>query len=127
MCEAYVWSYKHPDEARAIYQRWEEGNLSFSMEVLFEEAECSVCGERFASANDYCEHLDERFSAGSETDRILRGLNFIGSGVVGKPADVRALPLALASDSSYTEAFAKMMEYLNIPLSEVVKFYKGRS
>ena len=93
--DGVIYKYKFPAYATEMTQRHEEGNLLFSMEVWFEEAECSVCGGKYAQSSDYCEHLKGRMLEGSTASRVLRGLTFGGAGVVEKPADEDASSVSL--------------------------------
>ena len=96
--DGVIYKYKFPAYAAEMTKRHEEDDLLFSMEVWFEEAECSVCGGRFASSADYCEHLQGRMMEGSTASRILRGLTFGGAGVVDNPADEDAASVTLGSE-----------------------------
>jgi hypothetical protein len=102
-CLAAISKYKYKDYAKIIAERHAAGNLFFSMETYFKEAECSICHELFANSEDYCEHLKTRFEPESKASRILRGLTFAGAGVVDNPADVLAGSLALASSNHEEE------------------------
>lgn len=96
-----VSKYKYPSQAEEMIDRHEKGELFFSMETYFKEAECSSCGGLFTKGSDsYCDHLKARYSAGSSTHRILRGLTFAGDAVVRRPADEMAESLALAKDQN---------------------------
>lgn len=88
---------KYPERAKEIVERYEAGKLYFSMETYFKAAECSVCGQKFAGgSHTYCDHLQKRFSEGSQASRVLRGLTFAGDAIVENPADINAESLAIA-------------------------------
>ena len=97
--DGVIYKYKFPAYAAEMKQRHDDGELLFSMEVWFEEAECSVCGESFANSADYCEHLKGRMLEGSTANRILKGLTFGGAGVVDRPADEEAESVSLGAEN----------------------------
>lgn len=98
-CLAAVSKYKYPKYAQEIIDRHENGDLFFSMEVWFKEAQCSICEEVFSTGEEgYCSHLKDRYSEGSMADRLLRELTFAGAGCVESPADIQAESLAIASE-----------------------------
>lgn len=101
VCMAAISKYKYKSYAMEMMDRFNEGNLKFSMETFFKGAECSNCNQYFSGAEEtYCNHLKDRFSAGNSTARILRGLTFAGCGVVANPADIMAESLALAKEDN---------------------------
>lgn len=91
----YKWLF--PEKAEIIEKRYEEGNLNISMETWFDEAECTICGETYASEKDYCSHLKARYSV-ADNKRILKGITFGGAGIVENPADEDANGLAVAKE-----------------------------
>ncbi len=99
---AVMYKYMFPDEAEEIKKRHEKGTLRISMETWFDEAECSVCGEKYDSPIDYCSHLRTRYSV-ADHKRILRGITFGGGGIVKNPADKNAKSLSLASKADGQE------------------------
>lgn len=96
LCDAAIYKYQFPVQAQIMKERFDSGDLKFSMETWYEAAECSSCGQKFDKSQDYCEHLNNRVSASSTTSRILRGLTFGAAGVVKNPADVDAVGLSVA-------------------------------
>jgi len=101
-CAAVVYKYKYPKEAQAIAKRYENDDLYVSMEVFFSKFECSECHKIYDLHIDshpiLCEHLANRFNAGSQTYRILHDLLFAGAAIVENPADVMAEVLSVAND-----------------------------
>lgn len=95
VCQAAIWEYKNPTEAKIMRERQANGKLYFSMENKFGKAICSKCQQAFASAYDYCDHLLTRIQTKSVT-RIFQDSNMVGAGVVQIPADEGAGTLALA-------------------------------
>jgi len=93
---AAISKYKYRDLTKEMLQRYQNENLFFSMETWYKEAECSVCNAVFAHGEEYCDHLTDRFAAGSGAVRMLHGLVFAGAGVVEVPADELALPISIA-------------------------------
>lgn len=97
-CIAAISKYKFKTYAEQILNRYNKGELFFSMETWFKEAQCSVCDEVFSTGEEgYCNHLSNRLAEGSSAARILRQITFAGAAVVENPADVQAGALALAS------------------------------
>lgn len=123
-CEGAIWKFKFPRETREILQRHEDGKLFFSMEVYFQEAECSVCGEKFQKTVDYCEHLINRFAAGSETHRILHGLNFGGAAITKNPADRDAVGFAKANKIITLDSIIQIGKIKQFDLKDYVQFFK---
>jgi hypothetical protein len=110
VCAAAIWKYKFPEYAKEMRSRYTEGNLKFSMEVWFDEAECSTCRKIFPAKGEYCHHLQSRYN--NETSRILVNLNFGGTGIVEQPADEDADALAIASKNKKIERSENRMEEL---------------
>lgn len=96
VCQAAIWEYKNPVEARKMRDRQKEGKLFFSMENQFGLASCSICKQTFTSVFEYCDHLLTRRQTGIAS-RIFINSNFVGAGVTPNPADVYAKSIALAS------------------------------
>jgi archaellum component FlaC len=94
---AAISKFKYPSYAKEILERYAKGNLFFSMEVWFKEAECSACKSIFKPGEPYCNHLLTRFEPGTAVNRILHKLVFAGAGVVEAPADKMAVPISVAS------------------------------
>jgi len=118
---AAIWKYKHPQRASEMMRRFAEGNLFFSMEVWFDEAQCSSCNKVFESKAraSVCSHLQSRFGTFSQTSRILKGLTFGGAGVVEEPADPLAVGLAVANrKAKSTMEGVKLMEDIQKELQE---------
>lgn len=107
VAKAAIWEYKFPTESNIMRERASKKQLFFSMENLFDKAECSECGETFESQYKYCDHLLLRRQQGNAS-RIFQGSNFIGSGVVKNPADRGSKHLALAS-KDMSLAFASLI------------------
>lgn len=104
-CYGYIWKYKHPTEAQATYQRYIDGNLTFSMETWFDKAECSECKGEFKKPDKYCDHLLSRYETHA-VSRKLHGLNFGGAGIVKKPADKKATgDLVVAKEINNKESY----------------------
>jgi len=93
------------DEAELLILRAEKGTLKFSMECMFESAQCSECNEVYDSPIDYCEHLWHRYDEASATGRILLGVTFVGGAYVKHPAEDNAVLLDL-KDFSEEEVMA---------------------
>ena len=110
---AAVWKYKYREFAQQMLERYDRGNLQFSMEVWFRGVTCLVCGEAYDNdqEGDFCEHLDHLYkSKASGTvptdEKISRQLNeicFGGAGVVDTPADELADCVAVASEINKKE------------------------
>lgn len=90
--ELYV---QESEPARLAYKLMKRGILAqVSMECLYEEGECSICGKRVKDKKDYCVHL--RKYKGGEYDgkpvfEILRGVTFDGVALLDrKGADENA-------------------------------------
>lgn len=95
VCDAVIYQFKFPEIAEEIRDRFSKNDLSFSMECWFEKAECSICGESFSIASEYCDHLQDRKASGAT--RILREITFGGAAVVESPADEDAVGLTVAA------------------------------
>lgn len=108
VCQAAIWEYKNPEEARIMRSRNESGLLFFSMENKFGSAQCSECNEVYSSVYDYCDHLLSRRHPNSNAARTFVNSNYVGAGVVGGPGDPDAKTLALAheEDKAHLYLFA---------------------
>jgi len=106
-----IYQYKFPEYAAEMIERESKDELFFSMEVWFNEAECSECQAVATASSDYCEHLKARFTPGSSAARILRGLTFGGAGVVEHPADEDAVSTSLGGETNESNA----KEDINMP------------
>jgi len=94
-----IYKYKFPAYAAEVIKRHENNNLFFSMEVWFDQAECSVCQAVFEKKADYCDHLKARGLPESTTNRVLKGLTFGGTGVVENPADKDANSISIGEEN----------------------------
>lgn len=96
------------DQAELLLMRAEKGTLKFSMEAMFTQSQCSVCGEVYDSPVDFCEHLWHRFDPSSTASRILLGVKFVGGAYVKVPAEPNAVLLNIEdfSEAGITAAAA---------------------
>lgn len=97
--ELYVHESEH---ARLAHKLMRKGIIAqVSMECDYAEGECSVCGKRVKSKNDYCTHLRKMKggeSGGKPVYEILHGVTFTGLGLLDrKGADENARILQVAS------------------------------
>jgi len=76
----FMWADRFPQEAAQI----QAGQLSLSIEAEADQASCSICGQSFAGARDYCSHLSNQFKSGAV--RRMSKLKAVGGGVVRRPA-----------------------------------------
>lgn len=90
LCAGVVWKRRYPELAQKMMERYSKGELFYSMEVWFKQAECSVCHGTYAHADDYCSCLRLRHSSVGKANRILHGISFAGAGVTERPADKNA-------------------------------------
>jgi hypothetical protein len=98
-----VWVNRNRDRAEEMKDRSASGNLAWSMETFFNGFECSECSQEFSISDAECEHLENRHTFGSDTGRILTGLNFCGAATVKNPADSEAKNVALGKKMSEEE------------------------
>lgn len=96
LCAGVVWKRRYPELARKMVERYNEGELFYSMEVWFKQAECSVCHGTYTHADDYCTCLKLRHSSIGKANRILHSIAFAGAGVTEKPADKNASNVKLS-------------------------------
>ena len=75
-----IWADRFPESADGV----RTGRLKLSIEADANNAECSICGEVFGRAIDYCEHLLDK--ARHNASRILHGLRAVGGGLTPRPA-----------------------------------------
>jgi adenine-specific DNA-methyltransferase len=97
--ELYVQESEH---ARLAHKLMRKGIIAqVSMECDYAEGECSICGKRVKSKNDYCPHLRKMKggeSGGKPVYEILHGVTFTGLGLLDrKGADENARILQVAS------------------------------
>jgi adenine-specific DNA-methyltransferase len=88
--------------AQLAYRLMKAGIITqVSMECDYSEGECSVCGKRVASKNDYCLHLRKYKGGdfqGQPVYEILHGVTFTGLGLLDrKGADENARITQVAS------------------------------
>ena len=95
--KSVIYAKKFPAYASIMRKRYAEKTLKHSMETWFSSAKCSECGQSFSKAAEYCSCLNDRFSEGSSTARVLEGITFGGSAIVKSPADEDAVTLAIAN------------------------------
>jgi adenine-specific DNA-methyltransferase len=85
-----------------------------SMECDYAEGECSVCGKKAASKNDYCLHLRKYKGGdfqGQPVYEILHGVTFTGLGLLDrKGADENARITQVASAAANSEGGVPMDE-----------------
>ena len=90
-----------------IQDRFENGNLAISMEVLFDSFNCSLCEANFTDFLEFehhkvVQHMDDNPS------RVLNNISFIGFGIVLHPADPQAYVMSLKMcDEVACEEFAR--------------------
>lgn len=94
-----LWSHRNQSEIQEVVDRFNNGELKWSMEVFAQTVECSDCLQVFSGKlNKYCEHINNRNRIINSTcSRILKDVFFSGAGVVMKPADINGLNIALGS------------------------------
>jgi adenine-specific DNA-methyltransferase len=88
--------------SQLAYKLMKRGIISqVSMECDYEEGECSVCGKRFKSKADYCQHLRKfkgQIYNGETVFEILHNVTFTGLGLLDrKGADENARIIQVAS------------------------------
>lgn len=104
--ELYVGESEH---ARLAHKLMRKGIIAqVSMECDYEEGECSVCGKRVKSRNEYCPHL-RKFKGGELNGKpvheILHGVTFTGLGLLDrKGADENARILQVASQQHVNDS-----------------------
>ncbi|MHB9129969.1 MAG: DNA adenine methylase [Armatimonadota bacterium] len=99
--------------AQLAYRLMKSGIVTqVSMECDYSEGECSVCGKRAASKNDYCLHLRKYKGGdfqGQPVYEILHGVTFTGLGLLDrKGADENARITQVASREAVISEGAPM-------------------
>ncbi|MCB2141419.1 DNA adenine methylase [bacterium] len=104
--ELYV---RESEQARLAHKLMRKGIISqVSMECDYEEGECSICGKRVKSKNEYCPHLRKMKggeSGGKPVFEILHGVTFTGLGLLdrkGADENARIIQVASANKESIT-------------------------
>ena len=104
--ELYV---RESEQARLAHKLMRKGIISqVSMECDYEEGECSICGKRVKSKNEYCPHLRKQKggeSGGKPVYEILHGVTFTGLGLLdrkGADENARIIQVASANKESIT-------------------------
>lgn len=114
-----------------IRQRFFEGKLFTSMEVMFDAFECVHCGFQ---SDDFIEfdlhvmnvHFKETEEAGMIV-RGLRGIDFVGVGIVEHPGDPEAEVLSLrTSDENLLETLGSIEEAMKEPEIDVSDKHKKK-
>lgn len=102
--ELYVSDSPH---AQLAYKLIRKGIITqVSMECDYEEGECSVCGRRVTSKNDYCIHLRKHKGGtfqGKPVFEILHGVTFTGLGLLdrkGADENARITQVAAARETA---------------------------
>ncbi|HEY3415633.1 MAG TPA: DNA adenine methylase, partial [Armatimonadota bacterium] len=101
--------------AQLAYRLMKSGIIAqVSMECDYTDGECSICGKRAASKNDYCLHLRKYKGAdfqGQPVYEILHGVTFSGLGLLDrKGADENARITQVASQEAAISEGAPMDE-----------------
>jgi len=101
--------------AQLAYRLMKAGIITqVSMECDYAEGECSICGKRAQSKNDYCLHLRKYKGGefqGQPVYEILHGITFTGLGLLDrKGADENARITQVASQEAATSEGAPMDE-----------------
>jgi len=78
--DGFIWADRFPKEAEGV----QSGAYGLSVEAGAETATCSVCGEKFLKADDYCPHLVGRRRGGAT--RLVEGLVAKGGAITERPA-----------------------------------------
>ncbi|MDP8228177.1 MAG: DNA adenine methylase, partial [Candidatus Electryoneaceae bacterium] len=120
-CDGELYTEDNPF-ARLAYKLIRKGIVKqVSMECDYEEGECSVCGKRVKSKNNYCLHLKKhkgRQYQGQQVFEILHNITFTGMGLLDrKGADPEARILSVANlptniEDSIMETIADFQSYL---------------
>lgn len=83
-----IWSHRFPEIAEEIAQNYEQGTLMQSMECKSSHYECVDCGKgyvklpRNAERANWCTHLKGAAENGQAPRRLLRDVNFTGTGLI---------------------------------------------
>ena len=112
--------------AQLAYKLMKTGIIAqVSMECDYEEGECSVCGKRAQSKNDYCVHLRKYKGGdfqGQPVSEILHGVTFTGLGLLDrKGADENARITQVASDAAASHSEGASMDQPNPEAVEAAK------
>lgn len=118
---AVMYKWLFPVDAEEINERYNNNDLSVSMETWFDNAECSICNKSFAEESQYCEHLSSRYAV-AEYKRILHGITFGGVGIVKRPADSDAVALALAEESEKASLKSKVEKRMELQKFDAIMY-----
>jgi hypothetical protein len=83
-----VWSHRFPDVAEEIAANYGQGTLMQSMECTIGHYECLECGQGFvklpqqAERANWCDHLKAAAENRQPLRRLLRDVNFTGTGLI---------------------------------------------
>jgi len=108
-----IWKDKFPVEAQKMREDFEQGNLTFSMEVAFGGMRCGDCNETYSAKDPHvCEHLLNHRSAGASVIRWAKDIVFSAFSVVTTPAWEDAHAVALGSTSNEENTIANQINEL---------------
>ena len=110
--KAYVYKSRFPREAYILKDRQEKGLLRYSVELAFNQAECSACGQTFKPGDMYCEHLLLRHQKGMDFSRIVHDVYFIGGAYTTNPAEKGAVSIDV-TDPADEESNKKVKSCVN--------------
>ncbi len=120
-CDGELYTEDNPF-ARLAYKLIKKGIVrQVSMECDYEEGECSICGKRIRSKNDYCLHLKKhkgREYQGKAVFEILHNITFTGMALLDrKGADPEARIISVANSpikerDRFMETIADFGSYL---------------
>lgn len=83
-----VWAHRFPEIAEEIAQNYEQGTLMQSMECTIGHYDCTECGKSYvklpgnAERANWCTHLKDAAENGEAPRRLLRDVNFTGTGLI---------------------------------------------
>lgn len=83
-----VWSHRFPEVAEECAANYQQGTLMQSMECTIGHYECVECGKGFvklpqnAERANWCPHLKTAADSGQAPRRLLRDVNFTGTGLI---------------------------------------------
>lgn len=83
-----VWAHRFPEIAAEIAQNYGQGTLMQSMECMIGHYDCTECGQSFvklpgnAERANWCSHLTASAENGEAPRRLLRDVNFTGTGLI---------------------------------------------
>ena len=95
-CAGVVWKKRFEREAVEIQEGFTSGNKAVSMEVYFSDAVYSINGELETTYKTFNEALESRTNPTLPIYRVFKNTIGGGAGIVGDPADVDAILLAVA-------------------------------